>query len=120
MGFLVEKKLRFGLLKRSVSEAVRSCEPQFARANPSQNLHRLSQPLTEHWSLEPPPFFARPFLIRSSSLERTHIRSSEPLLESCSLEPFWLFARPFLTWTNSLEQTFIRWSEPLSEYCSLE
>ena len=93
MKFWREEMLRFGLLKRSVSEAVHSSEPLFARANPSQNAcrlsqphlrssspvpeqfaqrpyHRSSEPLTEPWSLEPPPFFARPFLTRSSPLER--------------------------------------------------
>ncbi|XXG53345.1 hypothetical protein AAC387_Pa03g1448 [Persea americana] len=82
--------MRFELLKQRDSEAVRSSEPLFARENPSQNLYhssqplpslepscsravRSSEPLTEPWSLEPPPFFARPFLNRSSPLERPQL-----------------------------------------------
>ncbi|XXG68574.1 hypothetical protein AAC387_Pa06g1631 [Persea americana] len=59
--------MRFGLLKRRVSEAVRLSEPLFARMNPSQNLYRLSQPLFRS-SLPVPEQFAR---ATSSSLELT-------------------------------------------------
>ena len=80
-GVLRRREMRFGLLKRSVSE-----------------------PFTEPLSLEPTFSFARAFLFRSSSLERPHNHSSEPLTEHWSLEPPPFFARPFLTRSSPLER----------------
>ncbi|XXG85720.1 hypothetical protein AAC387_Pa11g0753 [Persea americana] len=95
--------MRFGLLKRIASEVVRS-----------------SEPFTVPLSLEPTSSFARAFLFRNSSLERTLTCPSEPLTESWSLEPPSFFARPLLTQSSSLEQTLTHSSEPLTELCSFE